>query len=173
MAYKDVICSNSNNNCCCGLAPFVNAKYDNNKLTLIRGDGELVDLEIAANAVSNLSKDPSVLLDLINQALKKQSDITKITDGTTITADGNGKLAINPSGIASRLADGTTITADTNGKLGVNTSGIASGLADGTTIKATNGKLSVDTNALSSQIIGSTHRLVNSTGEVVLGHILA
>lgn len=146
MAYKDVICSNDN--CCCGLAPFVNAKYDNNKLTLIRKDGELVDLEIAANAISSLSKDPSVLLDLINQALKKQSDVSKIADGTTITADSNGKLTINPGGLAPKLADGTTI-------------------------KANNGKLSVDTSGVISQITSSSHRLVNSTGEVVLGHILA
>ena len=143
MAYKDVVCGKG-----CDLSAFVNARFDNNVLTLIRETGELVDITLSGDAISNLSKDPAALLDLINQALKTQSNVSKIVDGSTITANGDGKLTANTSGLASRLADGSTI-------------------------KATNGKLSVDTNALSSQIVGSTHRLVNSTGEVVLGNIIA
>ena len=164
MAYKDVVCGKG-----CDLSAFVNARFDNNVLTLIRETGELVDLTISSDAISNLSKDPAALLDLINQALKTQSNVSKIVDGTTITANGDGKLTANTSGLASRLADGTTIKAN-NGKLTAD----PSGLADGSTIRVnSNGKLGVDTNALSSQIVGSTHRLVNSTGEVVLGNIIA
>lgn len=143
MAYKDVVCGKG-----CDLSAFVNARFDNNILTLIRETGELVDITISSDAISDLAKDPAALLDLINQALKNQSNVGKITDGTTITANDEGKLTANISGLASRLADGTTI-------------------------KANNGKLSVDTSALSTQIIGSTHRLVNSTGEVILGNIIA
>ena len=143
MAYKDVVCGKG-----CDLSAFVNARLDNNVLTLIRETGELVDITLSGDAISNLSKDPAALLDLINQALKTQSNVSKIVDGSTITANGDGKLTANTSGLASRLADGTTIRVNSNGKLGV------------------------DTSALSTQIIGSTHRLVNSTGEVVLGNII-
>lgn len=144
MAYKDVVCGKG-----CDLSAFVNARFDNNVLTLIRETGELIDIIISSDGgMSSITNDPAILLDLINQALKTQSNVSKIVDGTTITANSDGKLTANTSGLASRLADGTTI-------------------------KATNGKLSVDTSALSSQIIGSTHRLVNSTGEVVLGNIIA
>ena len=58
MAYKDVICSNDN--CCCGLAPFVNAKYENTNLgwpgLVFRKSGNRLELTQSINMGQKVQK---------------------------------------------------------------------------------------------------------------------